>query len=101
MAQSELLTQVKNALGITGNFQDDTLLVYIEEVQGFMSAAGVDDETINSAAAAGCIARGVADLWNYGAGNAKLSSYFTQRMLQLAAKQSASVASAGGENDGN
>ena len=83
MTDAELLTQVKSALGITGDFLDDTLTVYVYEVKSFMKDAGVEDNVINSAAAVGCIARGVADLWNYGSGNAKLSDYFVQRVMQL------------------
>lgn len=80
---TDLLTQIKSALGITGNFQDNTLMVYIKEVKGVMQSAGVPEDVIESDVAVGCIARGVADLWNYGSGNAKLSEYFRLRMLQL------------------
>lgn len=80
---TDLLTQIKSALGITGNFQDNTLMVYINEVKGVMQSAGVPEDVIESDVAVGCIARGVADLWNYGSGNAKLSDYFRLRMLQL------------------
>lgn len=90
MTDAEILTKVKNALGITGDFQDDTLQVYIADVKGFMLDAGVDSAVVNSAAAVGCISRGVADLWNYGSGNAKLSSYFVQRVQQLRAQANSS-----------
>lgn len=93
MTEEELLTKVKAALGITGAFQDATLQAYIDEVKAFMLDAGVSADTINSASSVGCISRGVADLWNYGSGNAKLSTYFTQRMLQLRA-----TATGGGGN---
>lgn len=83
MTDAELLTYIKSALGITGEFQDDTLTVYVEEVKAFMKDAGVEENIINSAAAVGCISRGVSDLWNYGSGNAKLSEYFLQRVMQL------------------
>lgn len=85
MTDNELLAQVKNGLGIVGDFQDATLGVYIEEVKAFMLSAGVPTEVIESKLSVGCIMRGVADLWNYGSGNAKLSDYFTQRLLQLKA----------------
>lgn len=96
MTDAELLTQVKAALGITGEFQDDTLQVYIADVKAFMLGAGVPLDVVQSAASVGCIARGVADLWNYGAGSAKLSQYFVQRMLQL--KEAAATAAGGGDN---
>ena len=83
MTDAELLKNIKNGLGITGDFQDATLAVYVDEVKAFMKSAGVPEDVIESSASTGCILRGVADLWNYGSGNAKLSSYFTQRMLQL------------------
>ncbi len=79
----ELLTKVKNGLGITGTYQDETLKVYIDEVKSYLSDAGVKTAVINSSASIGVIIRGVADLWNYGVGNAKLSDYFYQRATQL------------------
>lgn len=83
MTDTELLTEVKQGLGITGAFQDNTLTVYINEVKGFMLSAGVPKDVVNSNVSTGCISRGVADLWNYGAGNASLSSYFKMRVIQL------------------
>lgn len=85
MTDAELLTKIKNGLGITGDFQDATLTVYVDEVKAFMMSAGVTEAVIESDASAGCIMRGVADLWNYGSGNAKLSEYFKMRVLQLRA----------------
>lgn len=85
MADTNLLTKIKNGLGITGDFQDATLTVYVEEVKAFMRSAGVTEAVIESDVSAGCIMRGVADLWNYGSGNAKLSEYFRMRVLQLRA----------------
>lgn len=85
MTDAELLTKIKNGLGITGDFQDATLTVYVDEVKAFMKSAGVADSVIESEASVGCIMRGVADLWNYGSGNAKLSDYFKMRLLQLKA----------------
>jgi len=97
MTDVELLTKVKAALGITGDFQDETLQVYIADVKAFMLDAGVPADVVSSASSVGCISRGVADLWNYGAGNAKLSQYFIQRMLQLTATATAT----GGGDNGN
>lgn len=82
MTDASILTGVKNALGITGNFMDDTLNVYIDEVTSYMSNAGVTDSNI--VASVGVIARGVNDLWNNSAGNGKLSPYFYDRVTQLA-----------------
>ena len=73
------LQEVKNALGITTDYQDTTLQIYITEVLSFLHNAGVSDENITS----GLVARGVSDLWNYGAGEGKLSQYFIQRAIQI------------------
>lgn len=85
MADTTLLTKIKNGLGITGDFQDATLTVYVDEVKAFMKSAGVTEDVIESEVSVGCIMRGVADLWNYGSGSAKLSEYFKMRVLQLKA----------------
>lgn len=75
-----MLEGVKNALGIQGTYQDATLTEYIDEVTAFLERAGVSDITV------GLVARGVADLWNYGGGGGKLSEYFIQRAAQLSYK---------------
>lgn len=89
MTDAELLAKVKNGLGVTGDYQNATLQIYIDEVREFMASAGVKQSVINSNASVGCILRGVADLWNYGSGNAKLSEYFKQRVIQLSVKAEA------------
>ena len=82
MSDTDMLEKVKNALGITGTYQDNTLSVYIDEVIDFLVESGVKRSNITS----GIVSRGVADLWNYGEGDGKLSSYFIQRATQLAYK---------------
>lgn len=79
-----MLEKVKTALGITGDYQDDLLQIYIDEVTAYLTNAGVSENVLNSDAATGIIVRGVADLWNYGSGGARLSPYFMQRATQLA-----------------
>lgn len=76
------LTDVKNALGITGNYQDSTLQIYFDEVVSFLVDAGVSNANIT----AGIVARGVSDLWNYGGAEGKLSDYFMKRAAQLSLK---------------
>ena len=83
MTDVSMLTEVKNALGITGDYQDNTLTEYINEVIGFLTDAGVTANNITS----GIVARGVSDLWNYGSGEGQLSNYFIQRATQLAYKR--------------
>lgn len=78
-----LLDKVKSALGITGNYQDATLNVYIDEVKAYMVSAGVPESVISADISAGVIARGVTDLWNYNGGAGRLSEYFYQRVSQL------------------
>lgn len=78
-----MLDNVKTALGITGNYQDNTLQQYIDEVTAFLVDSGVSESNITS----GIVARGVADLWNYGSGDGKLSQYFMQRAAQLSYKK--------------
>lgn len=83
MADTKILTAVKNALGITGTYQDNTLSVYIDEVIAYMVDAGVPSAVVNSTVSAGVISRGVTDLWNYDGSTGKLSEYFYQRVIQL------------------
>lgn len=83
MTDAELLAKVKSSLGITGTYQDETLKIYIDDVKQYLLHAGITQTVIDSSAAVGVIARGVTDLWNYGAGTAHLSDYFYQRAIQL------------------
>lgn len=78
----DYLTKVKQALGITGSYQDNTLLEWINETVAFLQDAGVSEGNITP----GLVSRGVADLWNYGAGDGKFSTYFLQRATQLSYK---------------
>lgn len=83
MADAEILKSVKNALSITGDYLDNTLSVYIDDVIAYLKSAGVSEKVASSPASAGVIARGVSDLWNYGSAGGKLSEYFYQRAIQL------------------
>lgn len=80
----DMLSSVKTALGITGSYQDATIAFYIAEVGEYLKDAGVPSEIIGTEQAAGVTARGVADLWSYGAGGGALSPYFYERAIQLA-----------------
>lgn len=82
----DMLTAVKEAIGVTGNYQDATIQQWINEAQQYMLDAGVDESIVNSSVSAGTVARGVSDLWNYGAGDGKLSPYFHERVIQLSMK---------------
>lgn len=99
MTENELLQKIKTGLGITGDYQDEALQFYIDEVKGFMRSAGVSEEIVNGSQAVGCIMRGVADLWNFGSGSVKFSEYFIQRVLQLAAEAVNDEGTTGGGNN--
>ena len=77
-----LLVAVKQALNVTGDYQNDCLTQFINEVKSFLVDAGVKAENITS----GIVTRGVADLWNYGSADGKLSEYFIMRASQLSYK---------------
>ena len=79
----DMLSAVKAALNITGTYQDSALQQYIDEVNEYLISSGVPVSIINTKPTAGTVARGVADLWNYGAGQGKLSQYFYERAIQL------------------
>lgn len=75
-----LLQEVKTRLAITGDFHDALLSAYICDVKEYVKSAGANPDSANSV---GVIARGVADLWNFGAGEGKFSDIFYQRVIQL------------------
>lgn len=79
----KILDEVKKRLGITGSYNDDALSGLIEDVKAYAISAGVDSSILESAKAYGLIARGVADLWNMGAGEGKFSEVFKMRLVQL------------------
>lgn len=76
---TDLLSEVKNRLLISGNFHDALLASLIEDVKQYMISAGVDETIVDSKKSIGCIARGVNDLFN---GN-EFSEFFKQRAIQL------------------
>ena len=83
ISEADLLAAIKDTLNISGEYFDNTLNFYIEEVKAYLTSAGVRVDVLGSTLAVGCIARGVSDLWNYGNGDTKLSEYFYQRADQL------------------
>lgn len=83
ITEAELLLKVKQSLNIMGEQFDDALQLYIDDVKIYLIGAGVSSAVLGSTLAVGCIARGVADTWNYGNGDTKLSEYFYQRAEQL------------------
>lgn len=83
ITDAELLKKVKGSLNVSGEHFDTTIKLYIDEVKSYLVSAGVRSDVLSSTLAVGCISRGVADLWNYGNGDTKLSEYFYQRADQL------------------
>ena len=85
----DMLEHVKTGLGQSGNdYVDGIFQNYIDEVREYLQDAGIPEGVTNTKPFAGIITRGVADLWNYGAGEASLSPYFHERAAQLALKWS-------------
>lgn len=88
LTTAERLKKVKTALYGTAatNYNDEQLQIYIDEIIDELISAGVKKEVAESAAAVGCIACGVNDLWNYSSGGVKHSEYFNRRLIQLSLK---------------
>jgi hypothetical protein len=89
MTDEQILTAVKSALLISGTYHDAMLKIYIAEILDFLRTAGVSDTVLQSEKIVGIVFRGVSDLWNFGAGDGKLSPYFYQRAAQLTAETGA------------
>lgn len=85
LTEAERLAKVKYALygDATQSYNDEQLKLYIEEVLDDMIHAGVKENVAKSAAAVGCIACGVNDIWNYSSGTVKHSEYYNRRLIQL------------------
>lgn len=83
MTETEQLEEVKKAIGITENFQDGTIMIHMQEVKEYLRGAGVSENLLKSKKIIGLLSRGIMDLWNYGAGTTKLSTYFIERAIQL------------------
>lgn len=84
----ERLKKVKLALyGTAANsYNDEQLLIFIEEIIDELIDSGVKKEVAESTAAVGCIAVGINDLWNYTSGGVKHSAQFDRRLIQLSKK---------------
>ena len=95
MPNYDMLTAVKTALGITGNYLDATISLYIAEVNEYLTDAGIPSAIVGTEQTAGVVSRGVADLWNYGGGAGVLSPYFYERVIQLASGTTTDAAGGG------
>lgn len=85
MTDTEQLEEVLKAIGMVGadDFQKGTIMIHMLEAKEYLKSAGVKTGILNSRKVLGLLARGVLDLWNYGAGSTKLSQYFIERAVQL------------------
>lgn len=79
-----ILEEVKTRLGITGEYHDSILEAYIADVKNYLTNAGINPDLET---AVGLISRGVADMWNFGSGDGKLSPLFYDMCSQLALSQ--------------
>lgn len=91
VADAGLIEQVKIRLGISGSYHDTLIGALCDDVKAYMLSGGVSSEVLDSNMSIGCIARGVADLWNYGSGDGKFSEVFYQRVIQLSKEVASDV----------
>ncbi len=89
LTTAERLKKVKQALygDATPTYNDGQLQIFIDEVIDELISGGVKEDVAKSAAAVGCIAIGVNDIWNYTSGGVKHSEYFNRRLVQLSLKK--------------
>lgn len=89
LTAAERLKKVKQALygDATPTYNDEQLKIFIDEVIDELISGGVKADVANSAAAVGCIAIGVNDIWNYTSGGVKHSEFFYRRLVQLSLKK--------------
>ena len=87
MSELNILSEVKTRLNLTGTYHDNLINAYIQDVKDYLLDAGVSQEVVDNEVSVGVIARGVADLWNYGSGEGKFSDIFYQRAIQLTYKK--------------
>ena len=88
LTAAERLKKVKLALYGTAasNYNDEQLDIFIAEIIDELIDGGVKREVAESAAAVGCIAVGLNDIWNYSSGGVKHSEFFNRRLTQLSKK---------------
>ena len=96
---NELLSKVKDALGITGTAQDKTLNVYIDGIKDYMKSAGVKSSVVENKVSYGAIVAGVMDTWNYGSGEINLSPYTKERIIQLKFAEPENVGEDNGDDE--
>ena len=83
MNDLEILSKVKKALGIGGDYQDELLEIYISSTMDYMKNAGVSEKAIRDTKSVAVIVRGVIDLWSYLGGKGTFSTLFKEMVEQL------------------
>ena len=83
MTDAELLTKVKNGLGLSGTYNDEVLKIKIAAVKAMMLNAGVTVENIETDLGVAVITVGVNDLWNLQPGEINFSPAFNIMITQL------------------
>lgn len=84
MTDTELLEEIKDGLGISGNQHDKMLNSKILAVKNYMVNGGVTTEMLATPLAIAVIIIGVTDLWNLNSGEIKFSLAFNMLLEQLA-----------------
>jgi hypothetical protein len=84
----DLLTEIKKRLSITGDFHDELLLGYAEDVKQYLLSSGVKPRVVDSSKSVGCISRGVFDIWTKDG----YSQLFKERVIQLTLIKEESIA---------
>lgn len=79
---TDILKEVKEMMGITGDYQDGKIQKYIDEAKAYLIAGGVPEALLDLEMSVGIISRGADDLWT--SADRSLSPYFYQRAGQLA-----------------
>lgn len=83
MADLVLIEKIKVRLGITGDYHNDLLSAYADDVINYLRSGGVPSDILADERSIGVISRGVSDLWNLGSGDGRFSEVFFQRATQL------------------
>lgn len=83
MEEYKYLEKIKKAIGIEGDFQDNTLKILVAEVIEDMIDSGVNRTIAMSEKAIGTVAIGLNDIWTNTSGKVVHSPYFTERCIKL------------------
>ena len=83
MEEDQYLEKVKKAIGIEGDFQDNTLKILVAEVIEDMIDSGVNRTIAMSEKAIGTVAIGLNDIWTNTSGKVVHSPYFNERCIKL------------------